>query len=160
MKYPFKSVLWRFLICAVLCSMVTACDEVDNVLKGRSYMYCRFVDKKTLQEFGLDSLKVTALNTVKGDSILSNSRSKVTNVSSALSYVNNKTVLVFTYTRSLSDTLWIFHTNSDHFVSMNAGISVYHQIDSVKYTSHNISSIQVINPRVDTNEKENIRILY
>lgn len=160
MKYSSKYVLLGLSLCLAISWTITSCDDVENVMKGRSKMLCTFVNKSDLKQKVLDSLTVTALKTVVGDSILLKSAKKVSTFSSPLSYVNNTTVLVFNYTKTMSDTIWINHTNKDHFISLNAGVAVYHQIESVKFSKHLIGDIQIINSGVETNEKENIRILY
>lgn len=160
MKYKIENILWGVFFCLTFCWTLTSCNDVDNVMKGRSYAHYTFVNKSDLKTRVLENLTVTALHTVIGDSILLDKAKSVSTFTSPLSYVNKSTVMVFGYTNLLSDTITIYHTNNDHFVSLNAGVAVYHQLDSIKFTRHLIDTIQIINPLVDTNEKENIRILY
>lgn len=160
MKHSYKHLFGGLLVVITSCFAFISCDEADNVMAGRSHLYCSFWDGTKLKPATLDSLTLVAVNTVKGDSILKNNVKTVANFTAPLALANKQTVFVLKYTRALRDTLWINHSNTEHFVSMSAGIAVYHNIESVKHTSHAIKEIQIINPRVDTNEKENIRILY
>ena len=57
------------------------------------------------------------------------------------------------------DTLTVIHTNSDYYLSLECGCLKTHNIDSVFSTNHfGFDSIRISNPKVNTNNAENIRI--
>ncbi len=160
MKHSLKLLLFGLFLCSTIGWALIACGETDCSLSGRPSPVFNFMNKDTLKAKSLDSLTVIALNTVQGDSIILNDSKKVSTATLPLSYVDTETIMVFQYSNILSDTLWITHANIPHFLSMDCGTTMYHQINEVKHTSYRIDSIAIINPEVDINEKENIRIFY
>jgi len=161
MKHLLKLLFLGVLLCSAIGLTLTACGETEDCsLSGRPSPRFNFIVKSTLKTKSLDSLTVVALNTVKGDSIILNNSKKVTYASLPLSYVDTKTAMVFKYSESLSDTLWITHANIAHFLSMECGITMFYQVEKVEHTSNLIDSIAIINSGVETNEKENIRVYY
>ncbi|BEG99171.1 DUF6452 family protein [Bacteroides sedimenti] len=160
MKRKLKYLSVVALLCSVIGLALTACDETKCSTSGRPSPQFNFVEKSTLKKIAFDTLTVVALNAIHGDSVILNKATKVSGATLPLSYSSNQTTLVFNYSKSLSDTIWITHTNTEHFLSMDCGIIMYHQIKDVKCTSHVIDSVAIINSEVDINEKENIRLFY
>jgi len=161
MKNLLKFLFLGIFLCSVIGLTLTACEEADDCsLTGRPSPRFSFVDKGTPKDTAFDTLTVVALNTIQGDSVILNKLTGASYAALPLSYVNTKTAMIFEYSNGLRDTLWITHTNIEHFLSMDCGITMYHQIDKVEHTKIQIDSIVIINSRVDINEKENIRVYY
>ena len=163
MRHLLKLLFFTVFTCCAV-SLFMACDEASESSVGRLSPLFKFVThsalKDTLKEKSFDSLTVVALNTVHGDSIIIDNEKKVTSANLPLSYVKNKTVLVFKYSKDTIDTIWVTHTNTERFISMDRGIAMFYHIDKVEHTKHLIDSIAIVNSEVNINEKENIRIYY
>ena len=160
MKHLLKFLFLGVFICSAIGLILTACGETtDCSLTGRPSLRFNFGDS-TLNAKKPDTLTVVALNTVVGDSVILNKQVKATYAILPLSYVYSETVFVFKYSKTLCDTIWVTHTNIEHFLSMNCGVVMYYKIESIKHTKNAIDSVAIINSGVDTNEKENIRVFY
>ncbi len=151
--------------CCVAGSVLFSCGEPVDSTTPRSVALFTFDSLSVKKDTGsvtkkLDSLTVIALNTVIGDSVIKGKTASVSFASVPLSYTKTETAVVFKFIKNVSDTIWITHTNTPHFISMDAGIAMYYHIDNVRYTSHAIDSVSIINPEVDTNEKDNIRLHF
>lgn len=161
MKHLLKLLFLGVFLCSAGGFALIACGETtDCSLSGRPSPRFNFINDSTMKEKALDSLTVIALNTVQGDSVVLNKSAKVSSATLPLSYAGSKTVFVFKYPKNVSDTIWVTHTNTAHFLSMECGITMFHRIDNVKHTFHAIDSVAIINSGVDVNEKENIRVFY
>ena len=161
MKHLLKLLFLGVFLCSAGGFALLACGETtDCSLSGRPSPLFNFMDKSTLKVKKLDSLTVVALNTVRGDSIVLNKTANVSSATLPLSYANTKTVLVFKYPKKVVDTIWVTHVNTEHFLSMECGITMFHNIEKVECTHNLINSIAIINSGVNTNEKENIRVFY
>lgn len=160
MKHLLRLLFVGTSLCGVIGLVFTACEDTKCSTTGRPSPQFNFVEKSSLKKIAFDTLTVVALNAVHGDSVILNKATKVSGVTLPLSYSNNQTAMVFSYSKNLSDTLWITHANIEHFLSVDCGITMYHQIEKVVHTSHLIDSIAIINSGVDINEKENIRVYY
>ncbi len=81
-----------------------------------------------------------------------------------LSY-NSNTRFILQY-RSLerrpagSDTIQIMHKNIPYFTNLDCGTMMFYEITEVKASHHRMDSIQIINPSIDNNEKENFKIYF
>jgi len=159
MRHLLKLLFFTVFTCCAV-SFFMACDEASESSVGRLSPLFNFVTKSTLKEKSFDSLTVVALNTVRGDSIIIDNEKNVTSATLPLSYVKNKTALVFKYSKDTIDTVWVTHTNTEHFISMDRGVAMFYHIDKVEHTKHLIDSIAIVNSEVNINEKENIRIYY
>jgi hypothetical protein len=105
----------------------------------------------------LDSLTIKTLGT---DSVIINNQKKVREIFLPLKYVDETTVLVFHYSKTLRDTVRIYHTNTPYFVSMDCGYQMKQKIDSVSYSKHAIQSIKINNSQAGTDGKENLQLFY
>lgn len=76
-----------------------------------------------------------------------------------------KTRIVLSY-RSLdqrfqgTDTLFISHRNKPYFTNLDCSTMMFYELTSTTATRHRLDSIQIINPNIDNNEKENIKIYF
>lgn len=156
-----KRLLYLFIgvfICCAAGSTLFSCGEPVESTTSRSVAQFTFDSASVTKK--LDSLTVVALNTVIGDSVITEKTASVSSASVPLSYTKTETTVVFKFIKNVNDTIWITHTNTPHFISMDAGIAMYYHIDNVRHTSHAIDSVSIINPEVDTNEKNNIRLHF
>lgn len=170
-------ILIRFcLILLITCLAVgisTSCsDDNDCSLAGRAMMNCTLftIDPETKTQLNdtLDSLTVTAMGT---DSIIINNMKKVHKLSLPLRYTSDSTVLVFHYDfkrrPTYADTLCITQKNTPYFQSMECGYMMKQLIESAESRkgtkvkgSVQMEAVKVLNKNANTNELQNLEILY
>ena len=61
---------------------------------------------------------------------------------------------------TIRDTLTVLYSNRLFFLSIDCGCTVVSDIDTVLHTSHYVNSVQVINPEVTNEKKQNILLYY
>lgn len=156
-----RKALHVLLVSIVAGVMAVSCSEGDCSLLGRPRALFNLYDSESKQGITyLDTITITSLYT---DSVLLNRRYNFSGFSLPLRYTEEETVFVLTAVDSIGiwrDTLRISHTNKPYFSSLDCGREMFHTIQSISYTSHLLDSIVLINPDVDTYEKENFQIFY
>ncbi len=169
-----KTVL--FFLTLLATAWIAGCSENDCPLNSNSMNQVAFFNSKTGQAVSLlDTLTVTAIGT---DSILINRETKASVLSLPLSYKGNETRYIFTYTGARydtiplttdkdtiikrmvvsRDTIGVFHTNRQHFLSVECGLMNYFHLDSVWSTHHLIDSTRITDADINEYEKTNINI--
>lgn len=116
--------------------------------------------------YSLDVLNVYAYGT---DSIIINDDQNVNSLSLPLRYNVEETTLVFSYVYHVGDTLPQFydkdtivfhHHNTPYFLTLDCNFVVKQEITDMKYTTHVLDSIVIVNPTASNNGTENIKIYY
>ena len=143
-------------------SIVRSCsEEADCSMTTRAMMQCYLYtldpDTKVVSNDTLDSLTVTAFGT---DSVIINNQKKVHDLSLPLRYTADSTVLVFHYSKTLTDTLVIHQTNTPYFLSMDCGYQMKQAITDVRYSRHSLDSIRVANKEAGIYGAENLKLFY
>lgn len=147
--------------------ILEACSNIDCPLDNIVEMTCGLysADKKT--PFTLtDTLTITPLHS---DSILLNKAQNIKTFVLPLSYAGNVDTLLFHFSnaegQSATDTIWIEKTNQKHFESADCPLSIFHTLQTVRWSSHNISvmpvtidSVSLVRPIVNYENIENLRI--
>lgn len=144
---------------------ITGCSSNDCPLIGRPSARFDFFNSLTGSLFQFnDTLTVYSLGT---DSILINKDTKINYFTLPLNYTSNETTFILNYKQLndstptiLRDTLLIYHTNIEHFVSLDCGIKMFYHLDSIRYTTHVMDSIIMQNPEIDDHEKGNFKIYF
>ena len=121
------------------------------------YLYTSDPDTKVVSNDTLDSLTVTAFGT---DSVIINNQKKVHDLSLPLRYTADSTVLVFHYSKTLTDTLVIHQTNTPYFLSMDCGYQMKQAITGVRYSRHSLDSIRIANKEAGIYGAENLKVFY
>ncbi len=60
----------------------------------------------------------------------------------------------------LTDTISLYHTNRDYFLSFACGTVITHQIDTILTTNHFIREIKITERNVNMFQVQNIQILH
>lgn len=160
-----KSLIQLIILSAILCpliGMAIACsEEEDCSLNARPMMQCYLytLDPKdlTIVKDTLDSLTITAYGT---DSIILNNQKKVHSLSLPLRYAEDSTRLILRYSRTLTDTLVIHHSNTPYFLSMDCGYQMKQSITSVRHTCRALDSIYISNKEAGIYGVENLKLFY
>ena len=149
------------MIIALLTGIIQACsEEPDCSMTARGWLQCNLY---TLDENGiavndtLDSLTITAFGT---DSVILNNQKEVCSLMLPLRYAVDSTVFVLKYSRTITDTIILYHTNTPYFLSMDCGYQMQQKVTSARFSRHELDSIYISYNETGINGRENIKIFY
>ena len=161
MKALVKFIITGAFLFPILSVVISCSEEADCSMATRAMMQCYFytLDPETevVSNDTLDSLPVTAFGT---DSIIINNQKKVHDLSLPLRYTADSTVLVFRYSKTLTDTLVVYQTNTPYFLSMDCGYQMKQSIKDVNYSRHSLDSIRIVNKEAGIYGTENLKLFY
>ena len=161
MKALVKIIVTGAFLFPILSVVISCSEEADCSMATRAMMQCYFytLDPETevVSNDTLDSLTVTAFGT---DSIIINNQKKVHDLSLPLRYTADSTVLVFRYSKTLTDTLVVYQTNTPYFLSMDCGYQMKQSIKDVNYSRHSLDSIRIVNKEAGIYGTENLKLFY
>lgn len=104
----------------------------------------------------------TITERVVQDSILSSDTiytSATTSMSLPLSY-STKTTYVLHYTEKMRDTIELVHQTIPYLENIECGTMMFYTVEEVNYTTNNLTSIEIVNPDINNEEKRNFYIYY
>ena len=161
MKALVKFIITGAFLFPILSVVISCSEEADCSMATLAMMQCYFytLDPETevVSNDTLDSLTVTAFGT---DSIIINNQKKVHDLSLPLRYTADSTVLVFRYSKTLTDTLVVYQTNTPYFLSMDCGYQMKQSIKDVNYSRHSLDSIRIVNKEAGIYGTENLKLFY
>ena len=161
MKALVKFIITGAFLFPILSVVISCSEDADCSMATRAMMQCYFytLDPETevVSNDTLDSLTVTAFGT---DSIIINNQKKVHDLSLPLRYTADSTVLVFRYSKTLTDTLVVYQTNTPYFLSMDCGYQMKQSIKDVNYSRHSLDSIRIVNKEAGIYGTENLKLFY
>lgn len=161
MKALVKFIITGAFLFPILSVVISCSEEADCSMATRAMMQCYFytLDPETevVSNDTLDSLTVTAFGT---DSIIINNQKKVHDLSLPLRYTADSTVLVFRYSKTLTDTLVVYQTNTPYFLSMDCSYQMKQSIKDVNYSRHSLDSIRIVNKEAGIYGTENLKLFY
>ena len=160
MKNLVRIILISALLCPLLSMAISCSEEADCSMAARSMVRCYIYtlgEGQVVENDTLDSLTVTAYGT---DSVIINNQKKVHDLMLPLQYTADSTKLVFRYSRTLTDTLVIRHTNTPYFLSMDCGFQMKQSITGVRSSYHQLDSFYVSSNEATINGTENIKLFY
>lgn len=161
MKALVKFIITGAFLFPILSVVISCSEEADCSMATRAMMQCYFytLDPETevVSNDTLDSLTVTAFGT---DSIIINNQKKVHDLSLPLRYTADSTVLVFRYSKTLTDTLVVYQTNTPYFLSMDCGYQMKQSIKDVNYSRYSLDSIRIVNKEAGIYGTENLKLFY
>ena len=161
MKALVKFIITGAFLFPILSVVISCSEEADCSMATRAMMQCYFytLDPETevVSNDTLDSLTVTAFGT---DSIIINNQKKVHDLSLPLRYTADSTVLVFRYSKTLTDTLVVYQPNTPYFLSMDCGYQMKQSIKDVNYSRHSLDSIRIVNKEAGIYGTENLKLFY
>lgn len=147
-----------FVLCIVLIAWIgISCSNTDCVLTNTSYTNFVFYNERGQAVSLSGTISVTAAGT---DSVLINQESNPKIFQLPLSYTNTEDTFIIHYTEKMVDSVFVKHANIPYFISMECGTGMYHYLEGVRSTDNAIDSIQIIDPEVTYDAKENIKIYY
>ena len=148
MKTLVRFIMFGAVLFPVFSIVISCSEEADCSMTTRTMMQCYLYtldpDTKVVSNDTLDSLTVTAFGT---DFVIINIQ-------------KNVQVLVFHYSKTLTDTLVIHQTNTPYFLSMDCGYQMKQAITDVRYSRHSLDSIRVANKEAGIYGAENLKLFY
>jgi len=168
MKKSIFIVLIFSILLNVSCSTDETCTQSKYVKFTAGFYHPHFND--TTKVLTVTSLQIDSL-TIQGmkydtlthkynliDSLLyNNNKSKLSSINLPLNNFATQSMFRFTL-NSVVDTVTIYHTYFNNFLSLECGCIVTHSIDTVITTHHYIDSVQIKIRDVNTTSVENLRI--
>lgn len=153
---------------ALLVALAVSCTSIDCPLDSVVVMTLSFHDAELEEETALPcTLDIEAASA----GVLYNAGTNLKSVALPMSIgalVDTLYLKLSDDTGSVTDTLYVTHTNEAHFEAMDCPGAVFHHITSTKLLPHShdvgfpvrIDSVSIIRSLVDYNDVENIRIHY
>lgn len=154
-------------LCLLLCLALTGCTEVDCPLDNIVEMGVKIYDADTSQPLTLaDTLTVRLAGR---DTILLNRAQGINDFYLPLRYTSAEDTFLLRFSnangQAATDTLWVTHSASPHFESIDCPAAVFHSISSVRHTFHvlrlmplTIDSVVITNPTVNYDNVENLSL--
>jgi len=168
-----KHIIYLLLIILVpnliSCAGDSQCTQSKYVMLEAGLYHVSYNDitkTYTTSTLTIDSLTVQGIkrDTVTGkefpvDSLLYNNSKSVSKIFLPLnkSKLANESKFTITFNNTI-DTITIFHTNHDDYLSLECGCIKTHSIDTVSTTNHFIDSVRIVIHNVNTTNAEHIHI--
>ena len=152
---------------AMAAFVVTSCTNIDCPLDNVVAVTCGLYTAEDHAPMTISDTLTVMAGGVKDTTLLNRAQGIQTFQLPMRQGVNVDTMLFrFSNTSQFAiDTIFCEHTNEPHFESVDCPASVFHNIVSVKWTSHSLSqmpltidSVSVTRPVVDYDDIENIEI--
>lgn len=146
---------------ALLTALLAGCGESDCPLTTQSVARFDFLDSKTHQ-----AVKLTNGATVSGMVYVDSQLRTDTVFNQAQSYMSlplsytSQTTFVMHYTENLRDTIELTHKNIPFVKDIECGPMMFHQVESMQYTTNVLDSVVLVNPNINNEEKTNFYIYY
>ncbi|HLP05135.1 MAG TPA: DUF6452 family protein [Paludibacter sp.] len=164
-----KAIHILLIICLYLfisCTYDEECRKnryVEMNVKFYKVTYNEVTKQYTTAPLTVDSLTVRGLridpNTGSEtlvDSVLYNNKTTNT-ISLPLSKFDNESAFVLSFKKTI-DTIRIFHTNNEQYLSLECGCITVHSIDTVLMTRHFLDSAKINVHNVNTTNAEHLRL--
>jgi len=101
------------------------------------------------------------IGTARRDTVLVNKVQDRSYVQVPMSYYNKADTLVFAYSSiSRRDTIIVEHDAYPHVELPECGTHFYHTLRSIRVTDAAIDHIEIVNPLVNNEKKENVKIYF
>ena len=155
--------IFLFIFFPLTSFLFSSCTSIDCTVENTVSVQYEILDKEGEAWAISDSLSVVSTR-LDGQNILLdittllngkyNVLNKLTGYSSfslPISYSHPEDVLYFCFTdevKTVVDTVWIKKNDIPHFESVDCSASFFHELTDVRYTSHAIDSLVLINPSV------------
>lgn len=147
----------------LLLASLAGCDNgYDCELNNTSYNNMGFYANEDGKEqpYAYPSPLTVSLMVNGKDTIMINHITDAEGISLPMSYTQECDTVVFHYEDNLCDSLYITHTNTPYYQSMECGTLMYHQLEGIKHTNIWIENTTIVNKNVNFNGDENIKIYF
>ncbi len=149
------------------CSSDEQCRENKDVVMQADFYHVVFnaatqtysINKITIDSITIQGLKRDSItgNEVLIDSVLYNNSKSLSSINLPLNKFQGESKFLLKI-NGINDTLVIYHTNQNQYLSLQCGCIKTFNIDTIISTHHFIDSTSIVLHQVNTNNAENIRI--
>lgn len=143
------------LLISLFVLILASCGEDETCREDREvYMQAGIFNLVNNAALSVDSITVFEPG---NDSILYKNRKNINTLRLPLSTTTDMSMYICRFNQ-FTDTLYIYHTNTEYFLSFNCGTIMTHRIDTILTTNHYISKITVNQALVNNYHVQNIQI--
>ncbi|MBQ3622715.1 MAG: hypothetical protein IJA04_03295 [Bacteroidaceae bacterium] len=152
------------LLFIVSIMIFAACDNggdcnINNVAYYRSTFYKMPAnDDEKEEKYQFPEVINISLIVNGKDSTIVNHITQTTEVALPMCYTQECDTVVLHIGETVTDSLFVQHTNIPMFLSMDCGTAMFHNITDIRHTENYIDSIAIIHPFVDFDAHENVKI--
>lgn len=142
---------------------IIACDKgYDCSLNNTAYNKLGFYTKSegTESTYNHPGPLNISLMIYGKDSLMINHLTDASEISLPMSYTQDYDTIILHYEDNFNDSLFVRHTNSAYYQSMECGTLIQHKIEEIHSTNVWIDSIAITNQNVNFNGNENIKIYF
>lgn len=119
------------------------------------------IKSETIRRDLIESGYSQSIRTERNDTILINKANNKAFLQVPMSYFNRIDTLLFTYSNITSpDTIYLEHDSYAHVDIPECGSYRYHGLIKARATGNAIDHIEIVNPTVNYDKKENIKIYF
>lgn len=137
------------------------CSDSDCPLTTHSVARFDFLDSKTHHPVGLtNGATITGLIYLDNRPEIDTVFNQATNYMSVPLSYTERTTYVMHYSETLRDTIELTHKNIPFVKDIECGTMMFHQVESMHYTTNVLDSVVLVNPEIDNEEKTNFNIYY
>ena len=140
---------------------LSSCSSIDCPLNSR--ILCQY---SVLSESSADTLTISTKRNIDGnDTVLINKQVKTTEYALPISNGNEEDIFFYEITDTLGtttlDTVWVSKEDTPRFEGVECAPQYTHQLKTVRYTTHGIDHIAILNNQVDNDQtKKHLQILF
>ncbi len=136
---------------------IAACSQDETCREKRDVnLKAGFFRFETTTSAGIDSLTVYGLGQ---DSLLYDNKKSLSKIALPLNNSDVQSIYEMKFNEVL-DTLFILHTNTEHFISYPCGTVITYQIDTVFSTNHYIKAIKIQYHDINTTDVQHLQIFH
>ena len=146
----FSLTIFLLSICMFhACTQDEACRENTVAL-----LRAGFHASETTKSLTIDSITVVGL---QNDTLVNNKKNS-SKIALPLNNAEEESIFVLNI-NGVHDTLHVYYTNADYFISYACGMTVAHKIDTITATNHVIKSLKIIHKDINTTDVPHVQIL-
>lgn len=150
--------LFSIIVCLTGCDNGGDCN-INNVSYYRTMFYNAITDENDKEEPYQFIEPIDVILVVNGtDSLVVNHLTQTTELTLPMCYTQECDTVILRYEETVDDTLFVEHTNTPVFISMDCGTAMYHNITGIRHTDVFIDSVAVAYPFIDFDAHENIKL--
>ncbi|MCQ2077120.1 MAG: DUF6452 family protein [Bacteroidaceae bacterium] len=151
-------------ICALIAGIIIlyGCNANNCPLESTVYCNYYFYDSDGTAISYNDVLTISVrIPSTERDSIIINKLSGASQMQIPMSYYNDKDTLFIGYASLLrKDTIIVHHQSYAHIDLPECGTKYFHKLENVTSTHTGIDRIEIVNPQVNYDGNENIKIYF
>lgn len=152
-----------FLIIMAMPLGLGSCNESNCMLETVPSARFDFLSSDKHLPLALTSTITVSASTMVRDNIeydtVYNAISDVKSLSLPLSY-SNKTTYIIHYTDLLMDKIEVTHRPIPFVSEIECGVLMFHEIESIQYTTNALDSVVIVNKDITNEERTNFHIYY